>query len=122
MVAWPTSESPLANREPLASSMVPGPLMELAMVWEPVTLKIRAPSSSTEAPTSPLETPSPSCRVVPLSMVVRPVKVLIPVRVSVPPWRCRAPEPAMTPPKVPDAAARVRVLLPSDTWPDPDRV
>ena len=71
--------------------------------------------------------PTPaSFRVAPRSMVVRPVKVLTPVRVSVPaamvsfpPVPTKSPPSAMTPPKVPEALVSVRVYAPSETPPEP---
>ncbi len=85
----------------------------------------KRPSSAIAPPTEPLwpAVPSPSTRAAPAAMVVEPVKVLAPVRVSVPAEMVRAPPwppSPITPEKVPPAAVRVRVLEPRSTTPIPD--
>src|SRR5882757_2653691 len=54
-------------------------------------------------------------------MVVIPVKLLLPDRVSLPPARVSPPVPEMLPAKVPDALVKVRLAAPSCTAPTPER-
>src|SRR5471032_1637435 len=54
-------------------------------------------------------------------MIVRPVKLPPPDKVSLPPARIRPPLPEMLPLKVPEALLRVKSTAPSCTTPIPER-
>ncbi len=122
------SDAPVSRRVLTPSSTWPEPdrLITETGPEAPVMSKVPFTRGSEE---SPIEPEPDSFRVAPASMVVRPVKVLTPVRVMVPFWMSRpppvpppAPPSANTPSKVPVAAVSVRVLAPRLTNPEPETV
>ncbi len=119
-----TNDWPVAMTVPATISTDPAPTMLLPKVWLPLTSNLTSPLSEIVPPTEPLWAlvPSPSTSVAPVSMVVEPEKLLVLVRVSVPPEILRPPLPVMWPEKLPLAAVRVRVSEPRVTAPDPERV
>ncbi|KGD58791.1 hypothetical protein DP49_5699 [Burkholderia pseudomallei] len=65
----------------------------------PLLLKLSKPLLVTGPVTDPVAPPAPSCRVLPVSMVVPPEYVLLPVNMVVPPipFCSRLPVPEMVP-------------------------
>src|SRR6185503_15803454 len=105
-------------------------LVPRATLPEPDKVLMNAPELVPEISKVPLSTtpldeamlPAPASASVPPEMVVAPVYVLTPDRVSVPAVSVTPPLPPIEPAKLPAALVSVSVLVPSATLPDPDSV